>query len=256
MGLFDFFKGKSGKDSGGDNDSKKKEKKSSPAAKWAEAAGSKRAQAPDRQEALQELAKLKSADAVEALLKRFTFAIDPSITDQEEKEYAYEGIVGAGREAIEPVRAFAAKAESVQWPFKIMKEILEEEELIDELIVWLGRWDTEYAKFMDPKLQILDALGDYENPKIRVAVEPFLDDVTDDARYRAVTATLAQKDPESLGPLIKCLLDTESVRTKNKILDGIAQLGWEIPDDQREPVRKVLPYEYSIDGAGKITKRG
>jgi hypothetical protein len=60
---------------------------------------------------------LGTADAVEALLRRFLFSTDPSITDQEEKELAFEGILKAGREAIEPVRAFVAKAESVSWPF-------------------------------------------------------------------------------------------------------------------------------------------
>jgi hypothetical protein len=256
VGLFDFFKGKSGKDKG-DSDNKKEAPKKSSAARWAEAAASKRAQAPDRQEALQELAKLKTSDAVEALLKRFTFAIDPSITDQEEKEFAYEGIIGAGKEAaIEPVRAFALKAESVQWPIKILKELCEEEEIVDELIKWLARWDTEYAKFMDPKLQLLDALSDYKSPKVRPAVEPFLEDVTEDARYRAVQTLLAQKEPASLEPLLKCLLDEESVRIKNKILDGIGALGWEVPEERRDPVRKALPYDYGIDGAGKIAKRG
>src|SRR3954469_12954487 len=153
MGLFDLFKGKSGgKDSKADGGEKKP--KANAAAKYAEAAGSKRAQAYDRQEAIHELCKLKSADAVEALLKRFTFAIDPSITDQEEKEAVFEGIVEAGREAIEPVRAFAAKAESLAWPVRILKELLPEDELVEELLVWLKRWDTEYAKFIDPKLTI------------------------------------------------------------------------------------------------------
>jgi hypothetical protein len=258
VGLFDFFKGKSGKDKGdkGDSDKKEAPKKSS-AARWAEAAASKRAQAPDRQEALQELAKLKTSDAVEALLKRFTFAIDPSITDQEEKEFAYEGIIGAGKDAaLEPIRAFAMKAESVQYPIKILKELCDEDEVVDELIKWLARWDTEYAKFMDPKLQLLDVLGDYKNPKVRPAVEPFLGDFTEEARYRAVQTILAQKEPESLEKLLDCLLDEESVRTKNKILDGIAALGWEVPEERRDPVRKALPYEYGIDGAGKISKRG
>src|SRR5688572_11082421 len=159
MGRFDIFKKKDG------------DRKSSPAAKWAEAAGSKRAQAYDRQEAIQELSKLGTADAAEALLKRFTFATDPSITDQEEKELAFQGILKAGKDAVEPVRAFAAKADSLSWPMRILKELLTEDELIDELIVWLGRWDTEYAKFTDPKLQLLEVLGDHVNPKIRPAVE-------------------------------------------------------------------------------------
>jgi hypothetical protein len=255
MGLFDIFKGKGG-GGGGANGGDDKKKKPNAAAKWAEAAASKRAQAYDRQEAIQELCKLKSADAVEALLKRFTFATDPSITDQEEKDAVFEGIVAAGREAIEPVRAFAAKAESVAQPMRILKAILDEEELIDELLVWLKRWDTEYAKFIDPKLQMLQALEEYRNPKIRLAVEPFLQDVSEPARFLAVAATLAQKDPEAIGPLLAALLEEESVRVRGKIADGFVALGWEVPDDQRDAVRKVLPPQYAVDGAGLMTKRG
>jgi hypothetical protein len=249
VGLFDIFKGKTKSSTGG-------EKKSSPAAKYAEAAANKRAQAYDRQEALHELAKLKSADAVAALLKRFTFAVDPSITDQEEKQVAFDGILGAGKEAIEPVRAFAAKAESLSWPVRVLKELLSEEELVDELLVWLARWDTEYAKFIDPKLQLLAALEDYQNSKIRAAVTPFLEDVNEPARFHAVATILAQKDPESVDALLACLLDEESVRIRTKIADGLAQLGWEIPEEKRDAVRKVLPYEFGIDGTGHVSKRG
>jgi len=251
MGLFDFFKGKS--NSGGDDG---KKKKSGAAAKFAEAAGSKRAQAYDRQEALQELAKLGTADAVEALLKRFTFNTDPSITDQEEKDLAFDGILKAGKDAVEPVRAFAAKAESLSWPIRILKETLEEEEVVDELLVWLKKWDTEYAKFIDPKLQLLEVLGDYKNPKIREAVEPFLQDVNEPARFNAVAATLAQEDAEAIGPLIAAFLEEESVRVRAKIADGLAARSWPIPEDQRDAIRKVLPHQYSIDGGGAVTKRG
>ncbi len=246
MGLFDLFKSK---DSGGEK------KKAGAVAKWAEAAGSKRAQVYDRQEAIQELSKIATADAAEALLKRFTFQIDPSITDQEEKELAFEGILKAGKDAIEPVRAFAAKAESLGWPMRIVKELLDEEELVDELLLWLSKWDTEYAKFIDPKLQLLEELSEHVHPHIREAVEPFLQDASDPARFNAVQATLAQKDPESLGPLLELLLDEESVRIRTKIADGILNLGWEIPDDQRDAVRKVLPPQYGVDGSGRVTKR-
>lgn len=247
MGLFDLFKGKAVKDG---------EKKSNSAAKWAEAAGNKRAQAYDRQEAIAELCKLKTAEAVEALLRRFTFATDPSITDQEEKDAAFEGIVASGRVAIEPVRAFAGKAESLGWPTKILKELLSEEELVDELLAWLSKWDTEYAKFIDPKLQILATLEDYKNSKIRTAVEPFLQDVNEQARLNAVAATLAQRDADAVKPLLSTLVDEESVRVRVKIADGFAALGWEVPEEERDAVRKALPPDYSIDGAGVVKKRG
>jgi hypothetical protein len=245
MGFFDRFKKKT-----------EGEQKASAAAKWAEAAGSKRAQTYDRQEAIQELCKLKTSEAVEALLKRFTFVVDPSITDQEEKDQAFDGIVAAGQEAVAPVRAFAVKAESLTWPMKILKELVSKEELIDELLGWLAKWDTEYAKFIDPKLQILQALEDYENPRIREAVERFLEDVNEPARFHAAATTFAQKDPGSIPALVRALLEEESVRIKAKIAEGLLANGWAIPEGERDPVRKVLPHHFGVDGEGKITKRG
>jgi hypothetical protein len=246
MGLLDLFKGKS-KGSG--------DKKANAASKWAEAAGSKRAQAYDRQEAISELCALKTPEAAEALLKRFTFATEPSITDQEEKESAFAGIVSVGKDAVIPVRAFAAKAESLRWPMRILKELLNEDELVEEFVSWLSKWDTEYAKFIDPKLQLLEELGDHVNPKIRGAVEPFLQDVNEPTRFYAVIATLAQKDAASVGPLLQVLVDEESVRIRTKIADGLAQLGWSVPDDQRDAVRKCLPPSYVVDGGGAVIKR-
>jgi HEAT repeat protein len=249
MGLFDFFK-KGGKDGKPDPS-----KAASSAAKWAEAATSRRAQAYDRQEALQELAGMGTPEAAEVLLKRFTFTTDPSITDQEEKDLAFEGVLKAGTDAIPVIRAFAAKAESLAWPMKVLKELMTEEQVASELVSWLERWDTEYAKFIDPKLQILVALEDYKHDKIREAVEPFTTDVSDDARFAAVAALLAQDDAACVPALVSMLEDEESVRIKTRTLDGLAQRKWVIAEDLREPLRKGMLSGYTIDGDGLVQKR-
>jgi hypothetical protein len=248
MGLFDRFRGKSAQ--------KTDRPKASPADKWAGPAGDKRAQNYDRQEALHALAEMKTADAAAALLKRFTFKIDPSITDQEEKEVAFQGVVAAGTEAVEPVRQFAAKADSLAWPMRVLKELLPEDAYIEELLAWLDRWDTDYAKFIDPKIQLLVALEDHKAPKIREAVEPFLGDVNETARFHAVATTLAQEDASSLGSLLTTLKDEESFRVKKKICDGVSLRGWNVPDDERDAVRKALPPEYTLTAEGRITSRG
>ncbi len=241
MGFFDLFK------KGG--------QKSNPAAKWAEAAGSKRSQNYDRQEALNELAAMGTAEAAVALLKRFTFVIDPSITDQEEKDIAAQGVLAAGKDAIEPIRAFAVKAESISWPLRLLKELVSEEELIEELITWLSRWDTEYAKFIDPKLQILEALQDYKHEKIVPAVTRFISDVNEAARLNAVMAALSQRDKAVVPALLAQLLEEESVRVKNKISEGLSLLGAEVPEEERDRVRKALPDNYVIDYEGLVSKR-
>jgi HEAT repeat protein len=242
MGLFDRFRG-------GPAD-----KKATPAAKWADRV-EKRAQNYDRQEAITALSEMGTPDAVEVLLKRFTFHIDPSITDQEEKDAAFQGVLRSGRAAIEPVRAFAARAESLAWPMKIVRALVDEPEYVDELLRWLSRWDTEYSKFVDPKVQILTALEEYKGDKIRESVERFLEDVNEPSRFHTVNALFAQGDVAALPALLKVLLDEESVRVRTKIVEGLAAQGWEVLADQREAVSRALPAGYLLDAKGRVTKK-
>ncbi len=248
MGLFDRFKGGAKADDKGRS-------KSSPAAKWVDRI-EKRAQNYDRQEAIEALSELGSADAVEALLRRFTFHMDPSITDQEEKDAAFRGILRAGKEAIEPVRAFAARAESLAWPMKIIKELVGQDEYVEELLRWLTRWDTEYAKFIDPKLQILTALEDHRHPRIREDVERFLQDVNEAVRFHAASTLLAQDDAGAVSAIAAMLADEESMRVRTKVAEGLASRAWAVPEDQREGVRKAVPPGFSVDAGGRVVKRG
>ena len=247
MGLFDLFKA-------GDKKQGGKGGKANPAAKWAERI-EKRAQNYDRQEAINALGEMKSAEAVEALLKRFSFTMDPSITDQEEKESAFRGVLRAEREAIEPVRAYAAKAESLAWPMKIMKELVGEDEYVAELLRWLSKWDTEYAKFIDPKVQILVALEEHKSPSIRAEVERFLEDVNEPARFHAASTLLAQDDVAAAPALAHLLGDEESLRVRTRIAEGLASRGWTVPEPERDAVRKSLPPAFLLDGAGRVVKR-
>ena len=120
----------------------------------------------------------------------------------------------------------------------------------------LKRWDIDYAKFIDPKLQILQELETHEHSSIREAVDPFLQDSNETARFFAVAAIFKQKDQAAIPSLLTLLLDEESVRVRAKIADGFVALQWEVPEEQRDPVRKVLPPAYTVDGSGLVTKRG
>jgi len=255
MGLFDLFKGGGSKGSGKPQPTEKPTSAAAAAAKWAEKAGDKRAQNYDRQEAIANLAEMGTAEAAAALLKRFTFNFDPSITDHEEKDGAYNGVLNAGKAALEPVRAFAAKAESLAWPMKILKDLVDEDAFVEELILWLSRWDTEYAKFIDPKLQILSALGAHKHDKIMGATQPFLEDVNEEARFLAVGAVLAQDDAVAVEALLDTLLAEESFRVKNRIVDGMLARAWTVPEERREAVRKVLPPGYTANAEGALHKR-
>jgi HEAT repeat protein len=251
MGLFDRFKSAP---KTAEAKPRRPEGSARAASKWADRI-EKRAQNYDRAEAIQALSDMENAEAVTVLLKRFTFHIDPSITDQEEKDAAFRGILRAGREAIEPVRAFAAKAETLAWPMKIVKAIVDDDEYVEELLQWLSKWDTEYSKFVEPKVQLLSALEDHKHVRIREEIEKFLEDVNEPARFHAASTLLVQDDAAVVPALVKLLLEEESVRVKTRVSEGLVARAWPVPEADRAGVRKVLPPAYMVDGAGRVTKR-
>jgi hypothetical protein len=243
MGLFDFL-GKKKAD-----ESTQGQKAPKDFARLARLAGEKMAQNYDRQEAIEELGKLKTADAAAALLKRFSFSMEPSITDQEEKEAAAEGIVAAGEAAIEPIRRYCAKAESLTWPLNVLRRIVPEDQMADEVLALLDQFDTEYLRNPEPKLQLVSLLEEYPSEDVRVAVEPFLTDVNEPVRFHAAVTVFATNDPASVPPLVEALEQEESLRVKNRIAAGLVEKRWEVAEELRERLRKALPPSFVLDGS-------
>ncbi len=253
MGLFDFLKRGSSPPPAQPTRPAPSKKIAGPAKLVAD----KRAQTYDRAEAIRELAAAKTPEAAEALLKRFTFSIDPSITDQEEKEAAFEGIVEVGRPMLEPVRAFCVKAEVLTWPLRILHAILSDEEYRDELLLLAESFDTEYARNVEPKLQVVSALADVSGDGVHVALEKFLDDVNETVRFHAVQSTFAQSNEESVRPLLQMLEDEESVRIKNKVCEGFLLKGWKVPPDALEAASRWLEDvdDYELTSTGTFARR-
>jgi HEAT repeat protein len=253
MGLFDFFKGKSSAATGKSGTTERPRPTDKNVARYADAI-SKKAQNYDRQEAIDALAKLGSADAATALLKRFTFFVDPSITDQEERETAFRGIVAAGKDALPGIREFCVRAESLTWPLRMMRELLEEEAYVGEIVTLLSKWDTEYDRNPDPKIQLISALEEVKDARVRGAVERFLEDVHEPTRFHAATTLLAQDDAEAAGPLARALVREEAVRTQNRIAEGLAMRSWQVPEADRAPLSNKLPRAYHLDPEGRVVR--
>jgi HEAT repeat protein len=282
MGLLDFFKrGRPEKADDGKTFEKKVESLGKKAA-------DKRAQAYDRDEAIRALIEIGTHEAAEVLFKRFTLKVDPSITDQDEKQLAFDGIVSIGRgercrrvsdvgkdpkevsdapltkEEVSELRAaviaaardYCKTAESLTWPLKVMRDLLDDPSYERQLLELLSSYDTEYTRNVEPKINILAGMEAIHSDAVRQAVEQYLDDVNETVRFHAVQTTFEQGDPASLGPLIAMLANEESVRVKNKVADGILDKGWTIPaalrDDYRDATRDV--HEYRMTESGKIEK--
>jgi HEAT repeat protein len=209
---------------------------------------SKLSQDYDRQEAIAQLSAMANAEGARVLLKRFDFSMDPSITDHEEKEAAAAGVVAAGKAALGPVRDYISRAESVTWPLKILRQIVEPEDLADELIDLLEQFDTEYVRNSEPKIQLINALEAFRTEDVRAAIAPFIQDVNENVRFHAVGTLFAQADESTVAALVNALVDEESLRVKNRIAGGIEQRRWAIPAELREKCAAALPDTFALDG--------
>src|SRR5262249_8195890 len=84
----------------------------------------RRAQAQQRWESNEALSEMQTPEAVEALLARFTFITDPTISDQEEKDAVFQAVVEAGEKAVDPIRKFLRRHDSISWGLKCLEKIL------------------------------------------------------------------------------------------------------------------------------------
>lgn len=240
MGLFDFFK----KSSDGPKPKSPKE-----LARLTRIVSNKLAQDIDRQEAIAQLAAMENHESARALLRRFDFNMEPSITDQDEKESAARGIIAAGEKALGPLRDYCMRAESISWPLKILRQIVDEDHLVDELLELLDQFDTEYMRNPEPKIQLVNALERYKSDEVRLVAERFLTDVNENVRFHAVGTVLAMDDVESLELLLAALEEEESLRVKNRIAGGIEQRKWEVPKALQDKCSAALPEAFELHDA-------
>lgn len=242
MGLLDFLSRKS------------------PLEKHAERVASKRTQNPDRWESIQALGKIATTEpsggkadereaAVTALLARFTFYCDPTITDGEEKDEAYRWICEAGELAIAPVKGALRRQESLSWGMKCLEQLLPADRFVEELIDLLSSMSVEYERDPQRKLQVLSTLEDKRHPAIARAAAPFFTAVNEEARFHAFGAALAQSNADEVrSELLAALLEEDSIRVQIRVLTELGERGWDIPETL------ALPEGWFRDKKGQARK--
>jgi hypothetical protein len=215
-------------------------------ARLARVVNNKMSQNYDRQEAIDQLSGMGNIEGARALLRRFDFSMEPSIVDQDEKESAARGIAAAGIVALEPIHAYCARAESLTWPLKVLRQIVPPEQIVTELLTLLDQFDTEYMRNPEPKIQLISMLAEYRTNEVREAVEPFLADVNESVRFTASGTVFSIGDPESAGPLVDVLAEEESLRVKNRIARGLEQAAWVLTDELAKRAGAGLPPGYGL----------
>jgi HEAT repeat protein len=248
MSLFDIFKKK--------GDSDPAEVLSWSMKRRIKKAHNKYTPAEERYAALQGLAEDGSKPAIDALIKRFSFYVEPLTTDEREKEYVYDVLLGQGPEIIPQLIESIRTSDSLHWQLKLYHELASEREVLSTLIDIIEGYDTEYEKNPQRKIQIIASLGDWKTPEVAEVLLRFLEDVDEEVRYQTVQSLMRQ-DPEIVRDrLMDVALEDESNRIRDFVIDGLIER--EIPIkgySRRKEFEEMLGPDRLVDRQGRIKRR-
>jgi HEAT repeat protein len=210
----------------------------------------------NRQKAIDQLLDLGSPEALAALLHRFTINAEPSITDAEEKEYTYKGILEFGEAAVAPIQAFLRRSDvAASWMLKMLRALVSEEQVVTTCLEILEKLGPEYTRDPEKKLVLINTVGELIDPRVPPALLPFLDDASDDVRIASATALARHKDDRAREPLLKAFVESsDRARVVAAIAQSLAETGFGV-QGFREKIEQGLPEGFLVDRAGVVKRR-
>ena len=212
----------------------------------------------NRQGAIEELGEMRSEEAVSALLMRYTFRVDPGITDDDEKARVMALIVQTGQTALPAVKKFIMGRDEISWPLRALSDLLPEAEVVKFLVAVAHKVGTEYSRVPEKKVLLLHALMTHKAPEITPAVLSFLDDMDDEVQIAAAEVITRQQDPAGREPLIQHFLkaqESSNARVREALAGLLADSPWDVKG-YTPKVEAALPPAYKLDSKGKVQRKG
>ena len=190
------------------------------------------------------------------LLQRFTVHVDPSIVDNEQKQWVCDALAEAGEVAVEPIRTFIIKQDiAPSWALKALERIAEE--VVDAILAALERVGPEYTRDPEKKITLLRHLEPSPDDRIAVRVLPFLEDPSEDVRIATLHVLHTRTDELFREPIIRLLekaVTEKSERLRRAAAEALVKTGTSVKG-YRPAVEAALPPGYSVDKEGKVKSK-
>lgn len=219
-------------------------------------------QAGEREYAIQTLREKATPEAVRVLMARFDEQAPNTTVDADEKRYVYETIVDMAANPELDVEQIVAdylreKDEKINWPMKVMSDLLEYQEMIDLVRELLETCDTGFQRNPEKKQELILRATDLKDEDLSRELLRFLEDDNETIRFLAVE-TLLKHDFEEIieDPLRERLREEESLRIIKTLAAAFAdRKDWKIPEDEQEEIDEILPEEYGVHKHGHIYRK-
>ncbi len=205
-----------------------------------------------RTKALENLRDLGTPEAIAALLGRFSFRVDPGITDAEEKDYVFSMVTALGDDAIAPVKAFIQRNENVSWGLRCLEKLVGPEDMVETIVAVLDLLAKTYTRDPEKKVVLLNHLGQHQDARIGPCALQFVEDPADDVRCAVFGLVVKQKTAEAAGPLAGRATNDEAVRVRTAAAQALAELGTAVPAEQRPELAAKLSKGFTLGEDGVV----
>ncbi len=211
-----------------------------------------------RQESLFALANKGTPEAIYALLQRFTYTHPETIIDEKEKAIVIGLLEKLGPEvAGPPLRRYLEdpRQTEVSMALIALEELEGPEATAAEIIKILEETDPADVWATDRKLQLVNQLANYEDPKSIPVLLKFLQDANDDVVFRCIDVLdQIAEDDDIREPIVNLLRDEDtSARIVDRILELVLKRKWFL-GPYRDEIEPHLPEGYFFDKRGNIKK--
>jgi len=211
----------------------------------------------NRNKALDDLRLMGTPEAYTAMLQRFTVNVEPSITDQNEKEFVVSCLVDVGQPAIAPVKAFIKNSQHPTWALRILEELVPPAEVVETILDALDREGPDYTRDPEKKLTLVRHLQNMQDERIAQRLVPYLADVSEDVAVAALTVVAEQPSDVVQEPMVQALLRADEISSERLRLAAAEALKrCEFSVKGHTPaVTAALPPGYSLDKQGHVLAR-
>lgn len=212
-------------------------------------------QSAERYDAMDELLADGSDEAYIGLLRRFTVAASKTIEDEEEKGWVYRRTVALEKAILPALKQFCVTQGNLAWALRVLEDVANESEEWEILDAIIEAHPPGYERDPQTKIQLLTHLQEIDDAKVPGIVTRYLDDDDETVRYQSVEALIDIADESSLGSLVDRLAHDkeDSIRLRARILDGLAELGWDVSSREAD-IAPRLGTAHALT-KGKITRR-
>ena len=208
-----------------------------------------------RIKAAEKLSEWGTAEALYALLKRFTISSKVITGDIEEKRMVVRMLVEKGKKAVDPILRFLGDHHQVEWPVQALSEILPREELVPKLVDILEKVAAS-SEFTPPehKSDLIRAMRGHVSPEIATVLRRFLSDDDDDVRIAAIEA-ISEVGEEVREPLLEAYIEADDrPRIRIKIAEMFADHEWPVRG-YRPKIEETLPEGFHLTSKGVVRRR-